>query len=51
MAVPTDITSVAQCQTLVKDAMDGLGRVDVLVNNAGVGGEYTRPPRLSTSAP
>jgi NAD(P)-dependent dehydrogenase (short-subunit alcohol dehydrogenase family) len=32
----TDVTDPAQCQALVDTAMAELGRVDVLVNNAGV---------------
>jgi NAD(P)-dependent dehydrogenase (short-subunit alcohol dehydrogenase family) len=31
---PTDITDAGQCDRLVQTALDGLGRVDVLVNNA-----------------
>lgn len=42
LAVRTDITSVEDCQALVDAAMKAFGRVDVLVNNAGVGGEYHR---------
>src|SRR3954469_18062368 len=37
VVVRTDVSSPAQCQALVDAAVDGLGRVDVLVNNAGVG--------------
>ena len=37
IAVATDVADPAQCQALVDAAMDELGRVDVLVNNAGVG--------------
>ena len=33
----TDVADPAQCQALVDAAMAELGRVDVLVNNAGVG--------------
>lgn len=36
LVVPTDVTNPDQCQTLVAAAMSRFGRVDVLVNNAGV---------------
>jgi NAD(P)-dependent dehydrogenase (short-subunit alcohol dehydrogenase family) len=34
--IPTDVTSAADCQALVSSIMDSFGRLDVLVNNAGV---------------
>ena len=37
VAVRTDVASPDDCQALVDAAMTELGRVDVLVNNAGVG--------------
>jgi NAD(P)-dependent dehydrogenase (short-subunit alcohol dehydrogenase family) len=40
ISVPTDVTKVEDCNALVAAAMDELGRCDVLVNNAGVGGDY-----------
>jgi NAD(P)-dependent dehydrogenase (short-subunit alcohol dehydrogenase family) len=40
VAVRTDVTVVEDCSALVQAAMDAFGRVDVLVNNAGDGGEY-----------
>lgn len=39
-AMTTDITRVEDCARLVDAAMETFGRVDVLVNNAGAGGEY-----------
>ncbi len=37
LVVPTDVAEPGDCQALVDAAMDGFGRVDVLVNNAGIG--------------
>src|SRR6476659_1296353 len=37
LAVPTDVADPESCQALVDAAMAEFGRVDVLVNNAGVG--------------
>ncbi|MFI6812223.1 SDR family NAD(P)-dependent oxidoreductase [Nonomuraea sp. NPDC050328] len=37
VAVETDVTDPAACEGLVGAAMEAFGRVDVLVNNAGVG--------------
>lgn len=37
LSVATDVVDPAQCQAMVDAAMSEFGRVDVLVNNAGVG--------------
>ena len=40
VAVPTDVTDEEDCARLVAAAVEQLGGCDVLVNNAGIGGEY-----------
>jgi len=40
LAVSADVTQVDDCTRVVQQAMDELGRVDVLVNNAGLGTAY-----------
>ena len=40
LAVETDVTKVEDCQALVEAAVSELGGCDVLVNNAGIGGDY-----------
>jgi len=40
VAVETDVTKVEDCDALVAAAVDELGGCDVLVNNAGIGGDY-----------
>lgn len=37
LSVATDVTKVEDCQQLVAATMEAFGRVDVLVNNAGLG--------------
>jgi NAD(P)-dependent dehydrogenase (short-subunit alcohol dehydrogenase family) len=37
LAVATDVSVPEQCQALVDSAMQAFGRVDILINNAGVG--------------
>jgi NAD(P)-dependent dehydrogenase (short-subunit alcohol dehydrogenase family) len=37
LSVPTDVTSQASVRTMVEIAMHRFGRIDVLVNNAGIG--------------
>ncbi len=37
LSVPTDVTSPASVHTMVQSAMHRFGRIDVLVNNAGIG--------------
>lgn len=40
VSVETDVTKVEDCERLVAAAVDELGGCDVLVNNAGIGGDY-----------
>lgn len=44
LAVRTDVTNVGDCTALIDAAMQAYGRVDVLVNNAGIG---TATPALT----
>ena len=37
LAVPTDVTDPEACTALIAAAVEAFGRVDVLVNNAGIG--------------
>jgi 7-alpha-hydroxysteroid dehydrogenase len=46
LAVPTDVTRTEELERLVEATMSGLGRIDVLVNNAGGTGPR---PALETS--
>jgi NAD(P)-dependent dehydrogenase (short-subunit alcohol dehydrogenase family) len=48
IVVPTDVTDAAQCEQLVATTVDELGRIDVLVNNAG--GSINKPPEEWTVA-
>jgi 3-oxoacyl-[acyl-carrier protein] reductase len=41
LAVPCDVTSEADVQHLFQTAIDDYGHLDVVVNNAGLGGETT----------
>jgi NAD(P)-dependent dehydrogenase (short-subunit alcohol dehydrogenase family) len=37
IAVPTDVRDSAQCDALIRAAVDQLGRIDVMLSNAGIG--------------
>ncbi len=37
LAVPTDVTDHAQCRSLVEQTVNQYGRIDTLINNAGIG--------------
>ena len=50
IAVRADVSDPDSCQALVAQTMQELGRVDVLVNNAGVGRPSPRPGSRPTSS-
>lgn len=50
IAVQTDVSDPADCQALIDTAMRDLGRVDVLVNNAGVGAAVPARGRRPSSS-
>ncbi|MBD2445574.1 SDR family oxidoreductase [Nostoc sp. FACHB-152] len=37
IAVPTDVTQAQACQQLIDKAIAAFGRIDILINNAGIG--------------
>jgi NAD(P)-dependent dehydrogenase (short-subunit alcohol dehydrogenase family) len=39
LAVQVDVSDMASCQAMVDGAIDMFGRIDVLFNNAGIGGD------------
>jgi len=39
LALPTDVSDPAQVEQMVKQTVAAFGRVDILINNAGIGGE------------
>ena len=39
LAVQVDVSDMASCQAMVDAAVDKFGRIDVLFNNAGIGGD------------
>jgi NAD(P)-dependent dehydrogenase (short-subunit alcohol dehydrogenase family) len=44
LVVPTDVTKVADCESLVEKVLEEFGRIDIVVNNAGgIGGLTTKP--------
>lgn len=48
VAMPADIQSSEACQSLVEETVDRLGKVDIMVNNAGVGDARGRGEKLWT---
>lgn len=48
LAVPTDITDESQVKRLVDETLKAFGRVDILINNAGIG--YNGPVETMSAA-
>ncbi|MDD4980248.1 MAG: SDR family oxidoreductase [Candidatus Omnitrophica bacterium] len=40
LAVPTDVTSLSDLENLVKKTKEKFGKIDILINNAGVSSQY-----------
>lgn len=54
IAVKADVTSLSDCENIVKTTIDTYGRLDILFNSVGVGGapgEFVRPFTLQHNAP
>ncbi|HEY4332989.1 MAG TPA: SDR family oxidoreductase [Ilumatobacteraceae bacterium] len=49
LAVVTDVTDPASTKAMAEAALAEFGRIDVLVNNAGIWGDYERAPLESVS--
>ena len=47
--VKTDVTKQADCDAMAKAAMDAFGRIDILLNNAGVFGSLVMKPFMEIS--
>jgi NAD(P)-dependent dehydrogenase (short-subunit alcohol dehydrogenase family) len=50
IAVTVDVADETACQAMIDTAVEHFGRVDVLLNNAGIAGERGRTGELSTEA-
>ena len=45
LTVATDITSSAECDRLIEATVERFGRLDIMVNNAGIGDSCPTPAR------
>jgi short-subunit dehydrogenase len=50
IVVPTDVTDQAQCEHMVARTLEAYGKIDVLVNNAGVGAHFAFEQPLDLTA-
>lgn len=50
IVVPTDVTDPAQCEHLMARTLEAYGKIDVLVNNAGVGAHFAFQAPLDLTA-
>lgn len=48
-AVATDVTDPAQTEAMAAAALDAFGRIDVLINNAGIWGDLEPAPAVETA--
>lgn len=46
MGVPTDVSQASDVTALAKATLDSFGRIDILINNAGISPVYTRALKL-----
>ena len=44
LAIPTDVADSEQCNRLIERTLSEMGRIDILINNAGGGGRGERRP-------
>jgi NAD(P)-dependent dehydrogenase (short-subunit alcohol dehydrogenase family) len=50
ISIKTDVTDEHACQAMIDAAVERFGRVEVLLNNAGIAGERARTGEMSTEA-
>jgi NADP-dependent 3-hydroxy acid dehydrogenase YdfG len=48
--VQTDVTSPKECQSLIQTAVREFGRLDILINNAGVGAKVSLLPEVTVDS-